>query len=75
MTPFATRSQHDGAWDCRIPDCPRFGTEARPICRSHWRRLPEDIRLRLRDAMDDPSDRFEYEAAIHMAQEFLEDSE
>lgn len=57
---------------CVFPRCPGRARAERPVCAGHWRRLPEDVRERLRSVFEDATT-WEYEAAVRSAEAILED--
>lgn len=58
--------------NCVLEGCANRANLSRPICRTHWRRLPEDIRQRLIWAADE-QDEMDWQAAVYAAQEFLDE--
>lgn len=56
---------------CRAEGCANeFRTTARPFCKLHWKRVPEDLQERMRWAVDD-AEPTEYEAAVTAITEHL----
>jgi hypothetical protein len=55
---------------CGLSSCNRPAKSSKvPVCSVHWRRVPDDIRERIRWAMDEGG--FALDAALSAADDFL----
>lgn len=58
---------------CRVPECPRYATQASWGCRPHWFRLPPGLRSRLFLADRDDQSRVAWRTAAEEADRWIAD--
>lgn len=51
--------------DCAVPGCPgqAIGPD-KPYCRVHWHVVPDDLRERLRESVDDTDDLMDFACTL-----------